>query len=163
MGRYGVGETACRWNKQRAREKMPLENKPALTFLGLRWLRQEDCTRRHVKFLVEDCSTPCSPQAPLPMDFPGKNSGVGSSFPSPGNLSDPGIRPRSPALQVVSWIASRFFTDWTTSSYRIIDICSMNKIHDPGQAHDFWGTRLRMRSIGVLASFVNSQLISFRS
>ena len=33
-------------------------------------------------------------------DSPGKNSGVGKPFPSPGDLPDPGIEPRSPALQV---------------------------------------------------------------
>ena len=39
-------------------------------------------------------------------DFPGKNSGNVLSFPSPGDLSDPGMEPTSPAL------ASRFFTTW---------------------------------------------------
>ena len=33
----------------------------------------------------------------FPWDFPGKNTGV--PFPSPGDLSDQGIEPRSPALQ----------------------------------------------------------------
>ena len=37
-------------------------------------------------------------------DFPGKNTGVGLPFPSPGNLPDPGIEPAYPAL------AGRFFT-----------------------------------------------------
>ena len=36
------------------------------------------------------------------------------SFPSPGNLPDPGIKPMSPILQVVSAIAGRFFTCWAT-------------------------------------------------
>ena len=35
---------------------------------------------------------------------PGKNTGVGLPFPSPGDLPDPGIKPVSPAL------AGRFFT-----------------------------------------------------
>ena len=34
-----------------------------------------------------------------PWDFPGKSTGVGVPLPSPGDLPDPGIEPRSPALQ----------------------------------------------------------------
>ena len=33
---------------------------------------------------------------------PGKNTGVGCHAPPPGDLSNPGIEPRSPALQVNS-------------------------------------------------------------
>ena len=39
-------------------------------------------------------------QAPLPMGFFRKNTGVGLPFLSPGDLPDPGIEPRSPTLQV---------------------------------------------------------------
>ena len=39
-----------------------------------------------------------------PWDFPGKNTGAGLPFPSPGDLPDPGLEPESPAL------AGRFFT-----------------------------------------------------
>ena len=38
-------------------------------------------------------------QAPPSMGFPGKNTGSGLPFPSPGDLPDPGIDPRSPALK----------------------------------------------------------------
>ena len=34
--------------------------------------------------------------------FPGKNTGMSLPFPSPGDLSDQGIEPRSPALQADS-------------------------------------------------------------
>ena len=37
-----------------------------------------------------------------PWNSPSKNTGVGSSSPSPGDLPDPGIEPQSPALQVDS-------------------------------------------------------------
>ena len=37
-----------------------------------------------------------------PWDFPGKNTGVGLPFPSPGALPDPGIEPGSLALQANS-------------------------------------------------------------
>ena len=38
-------------------------------------------------------------QAPLSMEFSKKEYWSGLPFPSPGDLSDPGIKPRSPALQ----------------------------------------------------------------
>ena len=34
-----------------------------------------------------------------PWDFPGKSTGVGLPFPSPGDLPDPGVEPGSPTLQ----------------------------------------------------------------
>ena len=45
-----------------------------------------------------------SHQAPLPMEFSRQEYWSGLPFPSPGDLSDPGIKPRSPAL------AGTFFT-----------------------------------------------------
>ena len=39
---------------------------------------------------------------PRPWDSPGKNTGVGCHCPPPGDLPDPGIEPRSPALQADS-------------------------------------------------------------
>ena len=43
-----------------------------------------------------DCSPPGSP---VHGDAPGKNNGVGCHALLQGNLPDPGIEPRSPALQ----------------------------------------------------------------
>ena len=40
--------------------------------------------------------------APLPMGFPRQEYWSGLPFPFPGDLPNPGIEPRSPALQVVS-------------------------------------------------------------
>ena len=37
-------------------------------------------------------------QALPPWDSPGKSTGVSLPFPSPGDLPDPGIKPRSPAF-----------------------------------------------------------------
>ena len=48
------------------------------------------------------CPTLCHPMPSrflCPWDFPGKNTGA---FPSPGDLPDPRIEPRSPALQTDS-------------------------------------------------------------
>ena len=41
-------------------------------------------------------------QAPLPMGFSKQEYWSGLPFPSPGELSDPGIEPGSPALQADS-------------------------------------------------------------
>ena len=41
-------------------------------------------------------------QAPLPMGFSRQEYWGGVPFPSPGNLPNPGIKPRSPALQADS-------------------------------------------------------------
>ena len=42
------------------------------------------------------------PSSPTAHGFPRQECWSGLSFSSPGDLSDPGIVPRSPALQVVS-------------------------------------------------------------
>ena len=48
-----------------------------------------------------DCS-PVACEAPLSMGFSRQEYCSGLPFPSPGDLSDPGIEPRSPALQTDS-------------------------------------------------------------
>jgi len=42
------------------------------------------------------------PQAPLTIEFSSQEYWSGLPFPSPGDLPDPGIKPRSPALQADS-------------------------------------------------------------
>ena len=61
---------------------------------------------RCVWFLATPWTVAC--QAPLFLDFPSQEYWSGSSFPSPGSLPDPGIKPGSPAL------AGGFFTNWAT-------------------------------------------------
>ena len=58
-------------------------------------------------------ATPCTVdyQAPPSMGF-SRQYWSGLSFPSPGDLPDPGIEPGSPASQVDFCIADGFFTDW---------------------------------------------------
>ena len=51
-------------------------------------------------------------QAPMSVGFSRQEYCSGLPFPSPGDLSDPGIEPRSPALQADSCIVGRFFTNW---------------------------------------------------
>ena len=45
------------------------------------------------------------------MGFPRQEYWGGLPFPSPEDLSNPGIKPRSSELQAVSYIAGRFCTD----------------------------------------------------
>jgi len=55
---------------------------------------------------VPDSATPWTVacQAPLSMGFPKQENWSGLSFPSPGDLPNPGIKPETPAM------AGRFFT-----------------------------------------------------
>ena len=67
--------------------------------------------------VTKSCSSLCDPlpvthQAPLSMGFPRQESWSGLPFPSPEDLPDPGIKPVSPTLQVVTCIASEFFPSW---------------------------------------------------
>ena len=48
------------------------------------------------------CQLTVAHQAPLSMGFPRQEYWSGLSFPPPGDLSDPGIKPRSLALQADS-------------------------------------------------------------
>ena len=51
-------------------------------------------------------SMDCSHQAPPSMGFSRQKYWSGLPFPSPGDLPDPGIEPRSPALQADTLISS---------------------------------------------------------
>ena len=56
------------------------------------------------------------------MGFPRQEYLSGLPFPSPGDLPHPGIKPGSPAFQVVSCIAGRFFTSWATREAPILKL-----------------------------------------
>ena len=51
--------------------------------------------------VAQSCPTLCNP-VDSPWNSPGKNTGVGSLFLLQGIFPNPGIEPRSPALQVDS-------------------------------------------------------------
>ena len=58
--------------------------------------------------VAKSCPTLATPwtvacQAPLSMRFSRQEYWTGLPFPSPGDLPDPGIEPRSPALQADSF------------------------------------------------------------
>ena len=63
-------------------------------------------------------------QAPLSMEFSRQKYWSGLPFPSPEDLPDPGIKPRSPTLQadaLPSEPPGNFFSDWRTT---IIGYCT---------------------------------------
>ena len=62
----------------------------------------------------------------LSIEFPRQEYCSGLPFPSPVDLSDPGMEPASSELQTVSCVAGRFFTDWATKEAPnlIINGCS---------------------------------------
>ena len=67
--------------------------------------------------VVKSCLTLVTPwtaahQPPLSIRFSRQKYWNGLPFSSPWDLPDPGIEPGSPLLQAVSFIISRFFTDW---------------------------------------------------
>ena len=61
-------------------------------------------TMSEVSEVAQSCVTLCHPmdyiahQSLLPMEFSRQEYWGGSPFPSPGDLSDPGIEPESPVL-----------------------------------------------------------------
>ena len=76
---------------------------------------------------AQSCLTLCDPmdcsQAPLSMGFSRQEYWSGLPCPPPGDLFNPGVKPRSPTLQVDSlsteppgkpyrWILGRFFPHW---------------------------------------------------
>ena len=86
-------------------DSLPTEpsGKPQYFFDGgkiLRLLSWKE--RKEVKLLsrVQLSATPwtVAHQAPLPMGFSRQDYWSGLPFPSPGDLPDPGIKPKSPAL-----------------------------------------------------------------
>ena len=65
---------------------------------GSRWMCVQSLS--HVQLFVTPWTVAL--QAPLSMEFSRQEYWSGLSFPSPGDLPNPGIKPRSPALQADS-------------------------------------------------------------
>ena len=68
------------------------------------WKKSES----HIRLFATPWTVAC--QAPLSMEFPSQEYWRGLSFPSPKDLSDPGIKPWSQAGCRFFTIAGRFFT-----------------------------------------------------
>ena len=70
--------------------------------------------------VAQSRQTLCDPmECSLPGSSVHQNTGVGSLFPSPGDLPNPGSEPRSPALQV------DFFTIWATREHKNTGVGSL--------------------------------------
>ena len=71
------------------------------------------------------CLTLCNPMGCLysPWNSPGQNTGLGKLFPSPVDLPNPGIEPKSPR------IAGRFFTSWATKEASLVVITFIYETH----------------------------------
>ena len=79
----------------------------------------------HVRLCTTLWTTAC--QAPLSVGFSRQEYWNGCPFPFPGNLLDPGIKPRSPALQLASCNPGRFFIIWATTEAPISHGWKVNK------------------------------------
>ena len=65
----------------------------------------------------------CSPQAPLSMELPRQEYWSGLPFPLPGDLPDPEVEPRSPALQVDSLPSEPQGKPWVLACFPEILFC----------------------------------------
>ena len=85
-------------------------NKEICTFEKLAFLQQmHACMLSHFS-CVQLCATlwTVTHQAPLSMELSRQEYWSGLPFPSPGDLPDPGINPRSPALQADALTSETF-------------------------------------------------------
>ena len=73
--------------------------------------------------VVSDSATPrtVAHQAPLSMGFSRQEYWSGLPFPSPGNLPDPGIEPKSPALR-----ADALTSEPPLADYLAIDVANIS-------------------------------------
>ena len=63
-------------------------------------------------------------QAPLSMEFSRQEYWSGLPFPSPGDLSDPRIEPRSPALQADSLLSEPPGKLYLNNNYKLFLMCT---------------------------------------
>ena len=77
-------------------------------------------------------------QAPLPLGFPRQEYWSGLPFPSPGDLPNLGIKPRSPALQVDSLLLSHLGNSARTASL----FFNRSVMSDSLQSHELQHARL---------------------
>ena len=81
---------------------------------------------------------------PHPWDSPGKNTGVGCHFLLQGIFPDPGIKPRSPALQADSLLRlSCRDQEGRRGSEEAVPGPSVFPSGEPGVSGDFWVRELK--------------------
>ena len=100
---------------------------------------------RHVRIFATPWAV--AYKAPLSMEFSGQESWSGLPFPSPGDLPDPGVQPRSPALQAGA-LPSEPSPAIAPSAWRINTGCCHDRLRLPHrhqhkqQQQDFPGGRV---------------------
>ena len=82
--------------------------------------------------VAKSCLTLVTPwavasQAPLSIGFSRQEHWSGLPFPSPGDLPDPGIKPRSPALQAYSLLTEPPGKPMVTTNEKIYKKCTKFK------------------------------------
>ena len=116
-------------------------------------------------------------QASLSTECSRQKSGVGCQFPSPGNLPNPGIKPRSPALQANSlpskplgkplWVPEILSGDLLAQNYFIIILRYYFVIHSFSHGCRVKysrgsGCAIRIEiDMGFQLSFINQTLLRF--
>ena len=85
----------------------------------------------HSYMHAQSCPTLCLPwsvvcQAPLAMGLIRQEYWNGLSFPCPRDLHNLGIKPGSPAFQVIFCIVGRFFTNWATKKAQVFTSASFS-------------------------------------
>ena len=100
-------------------------------------------------FVAQSCPTLCnhmdrSPPGSSIYNSPGKNTGVGCHFLTPGDLPNPGIEPRSPTLQTHSlvWVT---MTPWTIDHQIPLSIDFSRQQHWSGLPFSFSRGSSRLR------------------
>ena len=77
-------------------------------------------------------------QAPLSMGFSRQEYWSGLPFPSPGDLLDPGIEPRSPALQADALTAELPRNAGSNPSSNFYQLCNDSNPHNPSGPQFPW-------------------------
>ena len=81
-----------------------IQGRPIWKLLTKNTVHMKKCCLQNLKMsktcceVTQSCPTLCLHQAPLSMGFSRQGYWSGLPFPSPENLPDPGIKPRSPTL-----------------------------------------------------------------
>ena len=97
----------------------------AWRILTITLLAYESEVSRHIRFFVTPCTV--AHQAPPSMGFSRQEYWSGLPFPSPGDLPDPGIEPRSPALQEDA-LTSEPPGKWDPKTYFLFSKIHLNQI-----------------------------------
>ena len=103
--------------------------------LSWSWWKWKCSLLSRIRFFATPWTVAC--QAPLSMGFPRQEYWSGLLFPSPGDLPDPGIEPRSPALQADLpseprkpwWAIIKWCNEWMKHKYKALLVSCLLLAH----------------------------------